>query len=337
MTKADKLRPSPVFPTVDLEADGVQHGHLKLPYSHDASAWGALMIPIAVIANGPGPTALFTGGNHGDEYEGPIALHNLARTLEPAAITGRVIVLPGLNHPAQMAGRRTSPIDGGNMNRAFPGRPDGTMTEKIADYVTRHLLPTADLVVDIHSGGRTLEFVPFAACHLLPDKEQEARCIAAMESFAAPYAMTMLELDAVGMIDTAAEELGKVFVTTELAGGGTTRPETVAIAERGVRNLLIHQGIHNGQPQESPSVRLDMPDGDCFVACEHDGLVEPCVGLGDHVAKGDVIARVHDLARTGTPVAEYRARRSGMLAGRHFPGRIAMGDCLVVVAEVVES
>jgi N-alpha-acetyl-L-2,4-diaminobutyrate deacetylase len=333
----DKLRPSPVSPTVDLDADGVQHGHLKLPYSHDESAWGALMIPIAVIANGKGPTALFTGGNHGDEYEGPIALHKLARELKPDEVTGRVIILPGLNHPAQMAGRRTSPIDGGNMNRAFPGKPDGTMTEKIADYVTRHLLPMADLVADIHSGGRTLEFVPFAACHLLSDKAQEARCIAAMEAFGAPYAMTMLELDAVGMIDTAAEELGKTFVTTELAGGGTTRPETVAIAERGLRNLLIHQGILKGEPERAPSVRLDMPDGDCFVACEHEGLVEPCVGLGQPVGKGDVIARVHDLKRTGVAAAEYRAKRGGLLAGRHFPGRIAMGDCLGVVAEVVEA
>ena len=331
------LRPSPVTPTVDLNADGVQHGHLKLPYSHDESAWGALMIPIAVIAHGVGPTVLFTGGNHGDEYEGPIALHKLARSLDPDMVSGRVIVLPGLNHPAQMAGRRTSPIDGGNMNRVFPGRPDGTVTEKIADYVTRHLLPLADLVADIHSGGRTLEFVPFAACHLLADKAQEARCIAAMEAFGAPYGMTMLELDAVGMIDTVAEDLGKVFVTTELAGGGTTRPETVAIAERGLRNLLIHQGVIDGVPERCRSVRLDMPDGDCFVASEHEGLVEPCVGLGESVAKGDVIARVYDMRRTAGAAAEYRAKRDGLLAGRHFPGRVGMGDCLGVIAEAIKG
>ena len=336
MTGNDTLRPSPVAPTIDLEAMGVQHGHLKLPYSHDESAWGALMIPIAVIANGSGPTAVLTGGNHGDEYEGPIALHKLANVIDPASMTGRIIILPGLNHPAQMAGKRTSPIDGGNMNRAFPGRPDGTVTEKIADYVTRHLLPLADVVVDIHSGGRTLEFVPFVACHLLPDKDQEARCIAAMEAFSAPYSMTMLELDAVGMIDTVAEEMGKVFVTTELAGGGTTRPETIAIAERGLRNVLIQQSIVSGEIEHTDSVRLDMPDGDCFVACEHEGLVEPCIGLGQAVTKGDVVARVHDLKRTGMPAIEYRARRSGLLAGRHFPGRIGMGDCLGVVAEVVE-
>ena len=95
------------------------------------------------------------------------------------------------------------------------------MTEKIADFFQRTLLPMADLVLDFHSGGRTLDFVPFAACHVLPDKAQEARCIAARDAFAAPYAMTMLEIDAAGMYDSAAEALGKTFVTTELGGGGT--------------------------------------------------------------------------------------------------------------------
>jgi N-alpha-acetyl-L-2,4-diaminobutyrate deacetylase len=69
-----------------------------------------------------------------------------------------------------------------------------------------------------------------------------------MQAFNAPYSMMMLEIDAVGMYDTAAEEMGKTFVTTELGGGGTTRASTVAIARRGVRNLLVHAGILKGRP-----------------------------------------------------------------------------------------
>ncbi|TIU28276.1 MAG: N-alpha-acetyl diaminobutyric acid deacetylase DoeB, partial [Mesorhizobium sp.] len=72
------LRPSPITPTVDFERDGVQHGFLRLPYSRDDSAWGSVMIPICVVRNGKGSTALLTGGNHGDEYEGPLALYELA-------------------------------------------------------------------------------------------------------------------------------------------------------------------------------------------------------------------------------------------------------------------
>ena len=70
----------------DFERDGVQHGFLKLPHSRDESAWGAVMIPITQISNGSGPTALLTGANHGDEYEGPIALFDLANTLRPAGL-----------------------------------------------------------------------------------------------------------------------------------------------------------------------------------------------------------------------------------------------------------
>ena len=163
------MRPSPIVPTIDLDAQGVQHGHLRLPYSRDDSAWGSVMIPICVIRNGDGPTALLTGGNHGDEYEGPLALFELARTLDPKDVSGTVIIVPAMNYPAFRAGTRTSPIDKGNMNRAFPGRPDGTVTEKIADYFQRHLLPMADIVLDFHSGGRTLDFLPYCAAHRLPD------------------------------------------------------------------------------------------------------------------------------------------------------------------------
>ena len=237
------MRASPISATVDFEADGEQHGFLKLPYSHDASAWGAVMIPITVIRNGAGPTALLTGGNHGDEYEGPIVLSKLASTLKASDVTGRVIIVPFMNYPAFRAGSRTSPIGRGNLNRSFPGKPDGTVTEKIADYFQRYLLPLADAVLDLHAGGRTLDFVPFAAVHVLSDAKQQARCEAAMHAFGAPYSMRMLELDSVGLFDTAVEEAGKVFVSTELGGGGTATVARVGVAERGVRGFLANAGV----------------------------------------------------------------------------------------------
>ncbi len=330
------LKPSPVVAGVDYLKDGVQHGHLRLPHSRDESAWGSIMIPITVIRNGNGPTALLTGGNHGDEYEGPIALFDLAANLEPDDVTGRVIIVPAMNYPAFRAAARTSPVDKGNMNRSFPGHPDGTVTEKIADYFQRILLPMADVVLDIHAGGKTLEFVPFAAAHTLPDKEQQARCVGAMEAFNAPYSMMLLEIDSAGMYDTAAEEMGKTFISTELGGGGTATGRSVAIGKKGVRNVLIHSGILNGVPAVEPSIRLDMPSDECFTFSEHDGLLEPHADLGQAVRKGDLLARVWPMDRTGLPPAEYRARIDGILAARHFPGRIALGDCLAVQAVVID-
>ncbi len=326
------MQKSPIKSTIPFDQNGIHHGFLQLPYSRNDSAWGAIMIPITVVRNGEGPTALLTGANHGDEYEGPIALQDLALNLSLENIAGRVIIVPAFNYPAFRAGWRNSPIDNGNMNRVFPGRPDGTVTEKIADYFQRYLVPQADVVVDIHSGGKTLDFLPQAAAHVLDNKEQQAACEAAMRAFNAPYSTMLLEIDNTGMYDTAVENAGKVFVSTELGGGGSTTAKSVAIAKKGLRNVLIHAGILEGVPVIEPSVNLDMPDGDCFVFSEHDGLIEPTADLGDEVDKGDIVARVWPVDRTGASPIEYRVRRRGLLVGRHFPGLVQMGDCMVVVA-----
>ncbi|MGI9316680.1 MAG: N(2)-acetyl-L-2,4-diaminobutanoate deacetylase DoeB [bacterium] len=323
---------SPVETAVDFTRDGVQHGFLSLPHSHDDSGWGTLMIPITVAKNGDGPTALFTGANHGDEYEGPVALWDLAHTVDSDALSGRVIIVPGMNYPAFRVGKRTSPIDGGNMNRVFPGNPSGSITEKIADYFQRTLLPLADYVIDFHSGGKTMEFLPFCCAHVLEDKAQQSRCVETMQAFNAPHSMMLLEIDAGSMYDTAAENMGKTFISTELGGGGTTTAHTVAIAKKGIRNILRHAGITKGELEVAETLNLDMPDKSCFVFSASSGLLEPCVDLGTHVKAGDLIGRVHNVERTGLAPTEYHAKIEGIVAGKHFPGNIAMGDFLAVVA-----
>jgi len=328
---AHETRPSPIAPSVDFDRDGIQHGHLRLPHSRDDSAWGSVMIPICVVKNGAGPTALLTGANHGDEYEGPLALFDLARRLDPKEVSGTVIIVPAMNYPAFRAGTRTSPIDKGNLNRAFPGRPDGTVTQKIADYFQRELLPRADLVLDFHSGGRTLDFLPWCAAHVLPDKAQEKASFDAVEAFAAPWSVKMLEIDTVDMYDTAAEEMGKIFVTTELGGGGTSTAASVRIARRGVANVLRHAGILAGEIEKAETTWLDMPDG-CFCFAETDGLIETMVDLGEPVVAGQVVARIHPVGGTGFAPQEIRSGLSGLLAARHFPGLVQAGDCVSVMA-----
>lgn len=330
------MRASPITPTVDFSAAGVQHGFLRLPYSRDDSAWGSVMIPVTSVKNGEGPTALLTGGNHGDEYEGPIALFDLARTLKAEDVTGRVIVIPAMNYPAFLTGTRTSPIDKGNMNRSFPGAPDGTVTQKIADYFQRTLLPLADVVLDFHSGGRTLDFLPFCAAHILPDKAQEEKAFDLVRAFGAPWSMKMLEIDAVGMYDTAAEEMGKVFVTTELGGGGTATAKSAGIAKRGVANVLKAAGILKGDVEAAETTWLDMPDGNCFSFAEDGGLIEPLYDLGDRVTSGAAVARIYPVGRTGAAPQEVRAKMDGILAARHFPGLVKPGDCVSVLAAIVD-
>jgi len=323
---------NPIRPTIPLDAPGKHHGFLKLPWSRNDSAWGAVMIPLTVVTGAPGPTALLTGANHGDEYEGPIALQALAHEVTAEDVSGRLIIVPYLNFPAFQAATRVSPIDQVNLNRAFPGAPDGTVTQKIAHYFNAVLVPQADLVVDFHSGGKTLDFLPFACAHYLDDAAQQAACVAAVQAFNAPFSLMLREIDAVGMYDTAVEAQGKVFVTTELGGGGTARAETARIARRGLRNVLIHAGLLAGEPEVAPSVMLDMPDDACYHTAPDSGLIEPLVDLGEDVVPGQPLARIWASDRTGAMPATVVAQRAGVLAARHFPGLVQRGDTLAVVA-----
>ena len=125
-------KPSRLSATIDLTKNGKHMGFVKLPHSVHRSAYGWLPIPIVSIKNGDGPKILLNAGNHGDEWEGQLALGKLIRTLQPKDIRGQLIILPSSNFPAAMAGTRTSSIDEGNLNRSFPGNPDGTVTQQIA-------------------------------------------------------------------------------------------------------------------------------------------------------------------------------------------------------------
>jgi len=194
-------------------------------------------------------------------------------------------------------------------------------------------------VLDIHSGGKTLEFLPFAAYHELEDSKQQQACEAATRAFAAPFYISLVEIDAGGMYDTQAEKMGKVFVSTELGGGGTTTPLSAEIGKRGAHNFLVHAGILDMEPiaADTPSVKLDMQQDNAYVFSEHNGLLEPCVALGDPVRKGDLIARVYSTERTGSKPVNYFAASDGIIVGRHFPSLIKIGDFMNVIAKVIQD
>lgn len=179
---------SRIVTEVDFDKNGRQHGFLRLFHSVHSSAYGFIPIPIVVLKNGDGPTALLISGTHGDEYEGQVALCNLVKSLDPARIQGRVIILPAANFPAVVAGRRTSPIDEGNLNRLFPGDADGTVTEQIAYHIEEELVPMADLVCDLHSGGSSLMYVPSALYGGWKRDGSSAAGVAALKAFGAPVA-----------------------------------------------------------------------------------------------------------------------------------------------------
>ncbi|GAB5448662.1 N-alpha-acetyl diaminobutyric acid deacetylase DoeB [Gymnodinialimonas sp.] len=318
--------------TIPLDRPGKHYGHIRIPHSADDSAWGHIMVPLCIV-NGTrvGATALITGGNHGDEYEGPIAIRHLMSHVDPSDITGRLILIPSLNHPAFLAATRNSPIDGVNMNRAFPGNPAGTLTQKIAAFYNDVLIPEADLVIDFHSGGKTLDFLPMAISHILDDPDQDASCAAAARAFSAPYTARLREIDDTGMLDGAVERAGKTFVTTEIGGAGTSTPQSAEIAISGLRRALAFHGIYDAPARPVPSRALDLSDPQGFHFATHGGLFHPQVALGDTVEEGQRLAHIYDPQDLTAAPKVLTAQRAGLLAARHVPGLIKPGDCAFVI------
>ena len=319
---------------IDFDKDGKQQSYLRVPISTNSSAYGTVPIPITAVKQGKGPTILLTGGVHGDEYEGPIALSKLARRLTPEMVQGRVLIVPALNLPAALAGTRLSPMDGLNLNRVFPGEANGSITSMIAHYVSTVLIPMADIVVDLHSGGMTLEYLPTILMHEAEDADWNRRTRAALLAFGAPIALISRELDNAVYLDTVAEKMGKIALSAELGGAGRLSTRTLTVAETGVTNLLQHFGIVKGAAPVTPATTrlLQTPDRECYVIAEEAGVYEPYFDLGEEVTKGQVMGEIHSLQHRDRQPVTVTAQRSGMLLAKRPLANVSIGDCIGIIA-----
>jgi hypothetical protein len=327
--------PTRIFTDVDYEKDGKQVGWLYLPYSVTRSAYGNIAIPVAVVKNGAGPSVLLMAGNHGDEYEGQVGLCKLIRTLEPKDVRGRVIAVPGINLPAALAGARVSPIDNVNFNRAFPGDPNGTPTYAIAHYVDSVLFPMVSFFLDLHSGGSSLDYIPFASMRVSGDPALDARAMAALKAFGAPVSMVWgYTLDA-GFAQTAGNRRGIVSLGGEFGGGGSVSLDGLRTVERGLRRFLVHAGCMapGSLPIEAPATRVvEVPSRDYFALAPDAGLFEPFVELGDVVEAGQSCGQVHFVDNPGREPVIARFRVAGTVVSKRHFGRVERGDCVAHLA-----
>nr|WP_283936449.1 succinylglutamate desuccinylase/aspartoacylase family protein [Aminobacter aminovorans] len=321
-----------IWTTLDFDRDGKQHDWLRLPFSTDQSAYGVIPIPITCIRNGAGPTSLLIAGNHGDEYEGQVALGKLARQVEPRDVRGRILILPALNYPAVVAGRRLSPLDGGNLNRLFPGEANGTPTQMIAHYVSSVLLPMADIAIDLHSGGRSLSYLPCCLIRVGKAEAETARLMELMHVFGAPIGSISDGTGGGGAttLSAVAQALGVPTLTTELGGGGTFSTTGAAIASHGIYRVLKHMGIlPDAEIEPAPPVRLMRVDGrGAFTYAPIHGIFEPAVGLGDYVEAGQSAGFLFPVEGPSRLPEEIRFAQSGLVACRRAPALSAPGDCL---------
>lgn len=320
--------------TIAFDAPGFQTGALRVPYSHDRSAYGHIPIPIAVLNGSPGPTVLLTGGNHGDEFEGPLALMKLLQDLPKQSIRGRVIVVPALNFPAFLKGARTSPIDGCNLNRIFPGQRNGSVSEMIAHYVDSELFPLADIVVDLHAGGASFSHMPMVLAALPADSRRHDEYIRLIDAFGAPHTMLMDLLGEDRTYGAAVERHGKLFVCGEFGGFGTCDVDGLRIVEHGLARLLRAAGVIDAtSAPDSGGTHLIRVDGarHYLFAPEH-GVFEPMFKLGDAVQAGQPAGRLFDPHAPWQSPRLLRFESDGMVVCiRSFTG-VEPGDCIALLA-----
>ncbi|TIX45423.1 MAG: succinylglutamate desuccinylase/aspartoacylase family protein [Mesorhizobium sp.] len=319
--------------TFDLDTPGASKGHLVVPGGADREE---LWLPVFSLNKGEGPRLLVTGGNHGNELEGPLVARRLIGWLPEAQACGRVIVIPVLNPLAVEAWSRYTPLDGLNLNRVFPGRADGSVTERIADAVSRVLLPMADTVFDLHSFGPTWDCPPAATTHPIADPDLMARTVRMAEAFKLPSTLVWEYKDTAGMFDTVAQNQGKVFVCTEF-GGGTVSADNLAIYEAGVRNALIALGLVEGKA-EYPTFRqqkcgptLETHPSD-ELQSPAPGIFEPRCSVLDEVKQGDLIGILHPMDSLSGDSIDIRAPGASIVYAIRSGAHVDVNEAIALLA-----
>ncbi len=328
---------STIWTELDFDKAGKQVGRLHLPYSVTRSAYGNIDIPLAVIRNGDGPTVLLMSGNHGDEYEGQVTMVRLIRDLEAADIKGRVIIIPAANTPAAIAGARGSPLDDGNLNRAFPGNANGSPTWQIAHYIDSVLVPICDAWLDLHSGGSSLDYLPFAAFYQTgEDKALDARAEGIMRAFGAPRSVRVTAAPD-GRLAAASGHRRKIpYLGGEYGGTGSVNPDGVSITYGGTLRVLAHLGVLTSKRfdiKPAGETRLMQLGGhDYYVHAPETGLFEPATRLGDTVKKGQLCGTVHFVDNPERPGVPVTFKRDGVVVCKRHFGRVEPGDCVAHLA-----
>jgi predicted deacylase len=325
---------------IDWESPGKRLYHV--PFTLDGT-WGRVRVPLCVLcASRPGKTVVAIGGTHGNEYEGPVGLKRLIRDVDaPALAAGRLIVIPVLNVPAFQAGQRESPLDGGNMNRAFPGRADGTITSRIAQFVSEHVLPRADVVIDIHAAGDTYEIARCASFHMIEHPAQFEAMRDTAFVFGMPWIWIYTRGMGTGLLTEHAEALGKITIGGEFGYGASADLQGVRWAYHGVLNVMRRHGVLSGAvetllPPEYERQRfVASTDLDAWMTAPVSGISEPLVPLGTYVKRGQPVTLIHDFERIDEPPIEIRANLDGYLLVRRFRAPTTQGDVVAVIGQEV--
>jgi N-alpha-acetyl-L-2,4-diaminobutyrate deacetylase len=283
-------------------------------------------IPILLVrGSSHGATLSVTAGIHGDEYEGIRAILDLVRDLNPSDMCGDLLAAPCANVAAFEAGARSTPQDGLNLARVFPGSPDGSHTERVAWRIDQAVIRHGNLFLDLHSGG-TKFLMPSMVGYWTGDP----RARDAAYAFGAPVLWAHPEMPP-GRTLSAAAARGIPSLYTEARGAGRIDPRDLALFRNGMINLMRYLRILAGEPARTACEVFLEGDGntDAGISSPHGGFFIPAVDLLDEVNAGDVLGRVVTLS--GECLDEVRAPRGGVVGLLHACPMYRAGEPLVLL------
>ena len=331
---------------LDLDSPGRRDYWVAL--EHD-SIWGDHLIPLTVMV-GPqaqaGQGLVAFGSNHGNEYEGPVAIKNLLREIRTEDVLGRIILIPVLNVAAFHAGTRESTQDDGvNLNRAFVEGAGKTpalsgITHRIAAFVREYIWPRVHVVIDLHSGGDVARFAICANYHPLEDPVLSAKIEETARWFGTP-ALMIYQNQTLGLLPSEAERLGKITVGTELGWGRAVNPEGVRYGRQGVLAAAIHNGQLRGSIEPiahhkaGTQRKMEMVDRDCFTCAPFAGHYEPIVECGTRLARGETAGLLHDFDHIDAEPWPVRAGVDGILLAQAWVATVMRGQHILVVGKEI--
>ena len=302
-------------------------GAIEVPAGSDA----ALSIPVAVV-NGakPGPTLAIVSGAHGTEYASIIAVERLIQQLDPKTISGTVILVPLVNIPSfEQKIAHVNPVDGKSMNRFYPGKADGTQTERASLAITREVVEKSDHLIDLHGGDIDESLRPYSYWTKTGNEKQDAISREMVLAFGLDTIIISADRPkdpaASRYLENTASTRGKPSITAEAGHAGTVEPEDVQALVDGCLSVMRHLKMLDGAPKpvESP-VWIERV---AALASEATGIFYPLVKRGAYVQKGARVGYITDYL--GRPLLDARAPESGVVLYIRAVPSMTKGETIV--------
>ena len=289
-------------------------------------------LPVTVIHGQlPGKTVLVTGGIHGSEYVGIAANIALAKDITPADVSGTIIFVHPVNATGFLSKTNLVPEDGKNLNRIYPGKPDGTASDRLAWFITSQLYPCADYYIDMHGGAHCEALFPhvYYSGATSDDVASKARnmALASGQKF-------LVKLTSTNFVTTCSFAGSKNIpaILIECGGQGIWNMQQVTSFKRSVSSVLTHLGCLNGKIIDDVHHQWEVIDTE-GPSSQHDGCWYPEKQPGETFAAGELLGTIRDFF--GNELQKITAEHDGVLLYQTCSFSITKGEETVVYGRYI--